>query len=119
MSRVNISPGGLKRIVRSIEYTERITKNQPAQRAKFPQGQWNPATCLARNGATPIPVKVGNQAGSGTVRIWYTVAGLQTDSGIDVTAYNDSESSPVSANAKLVLSLVDAQDWYVTVEFCP
>lgn len=114
-----ITDNGLRRIADATVYHEKTNRSRPVIRGIPPNAGWNPATCLARNGATPIPVKVGNQAGSGTVRIWYTVEGLQTDSGIDVLAYNESTSSPVSANANVVLSLIDAQDWYVTVEFCP
>jgi hypothetical protein len=119
MSRAVITPGGLKRIVRSIEYTERITKNDPAARAKYPQAGWNPGTYLAKTGTTAIPVKSGLQAGSGTVRIWRTSAGLQSDSGVDVTAYNPSTAYTVAANTFIYISLIDGSDWYVSLELCP
>lgn len=76
--------------------------------------------CWARAAST-IPAATGTtnaQMGSGTVRLWFTdAAGLRTDSGIDVTAYNGSGTA-VGANRWLKVENEDGL-WQVYYEDCP
>lgn len=60
----------------------------------------------------------GAQMTGGTVRLWFTdAAGLRTDSGIDVTAYNGSTTA-VTAGRWLKVELEDSV-WQVYYEDCP
>lgn len=101
----------------------------PATGLQVQQGTDNQTIALAGSyskmwgkAASPIAAATGTngvQMTSGVVRLWIPDAsGLRSDSGIDVLAFNGSETGSVAAGSWLIVERIGGL-WTITFEDCP